>query len=101
MARTATDAFELQRRIYTRYPLHASKKLHLRSSRRRGRHWRNRRADWTAPKKTVTTGRLGSTPAQCVMTLGAGNHGACSCAPNQYQAVPSQRAIGAGDFLGD
>jgi len=29
MARTATDAFELQRRIYTRYPLHASKKLHL------------------------------------------------------------------------
>ena len=28
MARTATDAFELQRRIYTRYPLHASKKLH-------------------------------------------------------------------------
>jgi hypothetical protein len=26
---SATDAFELQRRIYTRYPLHASKKLHL------------------------------------------------------------------------
>jgi hypothetical protein len=35
------------------------------------------------------------------MTLGAGDHGAGSRAPNRYQAVPSQRAIGMGNFLGN
>jgi len=30
--------------------------------------------------------------ADDVVTFGAGYHGACSCAPNRYQAVPSQRA---------
>jgi len=35
------------------------------------------------------------------MTLGAGDHRAGSCAPNRYQAVPSQRAIEMGNFLGN
>jgi hypothetical protein len=30
-----------------------------------------------------------------------GDHGAGSCAPNRYQAVPSQRAIEVGNFLGN
>src|SRR5882762_5096438 len=34
------------------------------------------------------------------MTLGAGDHGTGSCAPNRYQAVPSQRAIGMGNLSG-
>jgi hypothetical protein len=39
--------------------------------------------------------------ADNVVTFGAGYHGACSCAPNRYQAVPSQRAIEMGNFLGN
>src|ERR1700694_1578446 len=35
--------------------------------------------------------------ADDVVTFGAGYHGACSCAPNRYQAVPSQRALGMGN----
>jgi hypothetical protein len=36
-----------------------------------------------------------------VVTLGAGYHGACSGELTGYQAVPSQRAIGVGNFLGN
>jgi len=39
--------------------------------------------------------------ADNVVTFGAGDHDACSCEPNGYQAVPSQRAIGRGNFLGN
>jgi hypothetical protein len=35
------------------------------------------------------------------VTPGAVDHGAGSCAPNRYQAVPSQRAIGMGNILGN
>src|SRR2546421_9340356 len=35
------------------------------------------------------------------LTLGAGDHGAGSCEPNRYQAVPPQRAIAVGNFLGN
>jgi hypothetical protein len=39
--------------------------------------------------------------ADNVVTFGAGDHGACSCEPNRYQAVPPQRAIGVGNILGN
>src|SRR2546430_7855735 len=35
------------------------------------------------------------------LTLGAGDHGAGSCAPNRYHAVPSQRTIDMGNVLGN
>src|SRR6267154_2596717 len=45
--------------------------------------------------------RNGSPRPNASMTPGAGDHGAGSCAPNRYQAVPSQRAIRMGNFLGN
>jgi hypothetical protein len=36
-----------------------------------------------------------------VVTFGAGYHGACSGEPTGCQAVPPQRAIGVGNFLGN
>jgi hypothetical protein len=37
--------------------------------------------------------------ADIVVAFGAGDHDACSCEPNGYQAAPSQRAISVGNFL--
>jgi hypothetical protein len=39
--------------------------------------------------------------ADNVVTFRAGYHGACSGEPTRCQAVPSQRAIGVGNFLGN
>ena len=39
--------------------------------------------------------------ANNVVLFGAGDHGASSCEPNRYQAVPPQRVIGVGNFLGN
>src|SRR4029077_8878801 len=50
---------------------------------------------------TAEVPRPDPTACRTSTTFGAGYHGAGSCAPNRYQAVPHARAVGAGNFPGN